>query len=138
MLAMVFATFMSVPYIAPYLQANCGLSSKNLPVIYGVAGVFSLVFMNIVGWLTDRFGPRPVFAMTPGGDDFGSHASAADQSVDGDFGYYALHGCDIQSSCACSGHIAKNIEMKRAFRILPRFLRRHEFPASARCRDRCC
>ena len=67
MLAMVFATFMIVPYIAPYLQANCGVASKNLPVIYGVAGVFSLLFMNIIGWLTDRFGPRPVFVTTASG-----------------------------------------------------------------------
>lgn len=67
MLAMVFATFMIVPYIAPYLQANCGLSSKNLPIIYGIAGVFSLLAMNITGWLTDRFGPRSVFFGTAGG-----------------------------------------------------------------------
>jgi predicted MFS family arabinose efflux permease len=67
MLAMVFGTFMIVPYIAPYLQANCGLSSANLPIVYAVAGVFALLVMNISGWLTDRFGPRRVFAGTAGG-----------------------------------------------------------------------
>ena len=66
MLAMVFGTFMIVPYIAPYLQANCGLASKHLPLIYAVAGVFALLTMNVSGWMTDRFGARVVFAATAG------------------------------------------------------------------------
>jgi predicted MFS family arabinose efflux permease len=62
MMAMVFGTFMIVPFIAPYLEANCGLSRNHLPIIYAVAGVFSLFVMNISGWMTDRFGARRVFA----------------------------------------------------------------------------
>ena len=63
MLAMVFGTFMIVPFIAPYLEANCGLSRDNLPIIYGVAGVCSLLVMNVTGWLTDRLGARRVFVV---------------------------------------------------------------------------
>jgi predicted MFS family arabinose efflux permease len=61
MLMMVMGTFMIVPFIAPYLEANCGLSRQNLPLIYLVGGIFTLVSMNFIGWLTDRFGARPVF-----------------------------------------------------------------------------
>ncbi|MCA9188638.1 MAG: MFS transporter, partial [Planctomycetales bacterium] len=61
MLALVLSTFAIVPYIAAYLEANCGIARAYLPVIYGVAGVFTLVSLNVIGWLTDRFGARPVF-----------------------------------------------------------------------------
>ncbi|TWU18738.1 Purine efflux pump PbuE [Allorhodopirellula heiligendammensis] len=66
MITMIFGTFMIVPYIAPYLQANCGLSRGNLPLVYAVAGIFSLFVMNFSGWLTDHFGPRRVFAGAAG------------------------------------------------------------------------
>lgn len=67
MLAMVLGTFVIVPYIAPYLQSNCGLRDSDMPVIYAIAGLASLVSMNIVGLLTDRFGARPIFMLTAGG-----------------------------------------------------------------------
>ncbi len=66
MIVMVFGTFMIVPYIAPYLEANCGLARSELPIIYAVAGVVSLFAMNFSGWMTDRFGPRRVFAVAAG------------------------------------------------------------------------
>jgi len=65
-LAMVFGTFMIVPFIAPYLEANCGLSRNHLPIIYAVAGVFTLLVMNVSGWMTDRFGARRVFVIAAG------------------------------------------------------------------------
>ena len=67
MLAMVLGTFIIVPYMAPYLQANCGRQASDLPIIYAVAGIASLVTMNVFGLLTDRLGPRPVFLFTAGG-----------------------------------------------------------------------
>jgi predicted MFS family arabinose efflux permease len=67
MLAMVLGTFIIVPYIAPYLLANCGRQASDLPIIYAVAGIASLVTMNVFGVLTDRLGPRPVFLFTAGG-----------------------------------------------------------------------
>lgn len=67
MLAMIFGTFMIVPYIAPYLEANCGLGRNQLPIIYAVAGICSLLTMNISGWASDRFGPRRVFIAAAGG-----------------------------------------------------------------------
>lgn len=61
MLTMVFGTFIIIPFLAPYMQANCGQRAEDLPIIYAVAGVCSLVMMNLIGVLTDRFGPRPMF-----------------------------------------------------------------------------
>ncbi len=61
MMVMVMGTFMIVPFIAPYLEANCGLSRENLPLIYLVGGICTLVTMNFIGWLTDRFGARAIF-----------------------------------------------------------------------------
>lgn len=67
MLTMVFGTFIIIPFVAPYFQANCGRTADDLPIIYAVAGVGSLVMMNFIGVLTDRFGARPVFLATAGG-----------------------------------------------------------------------
>ncbi len=66
MLSMVLATFMIVPFIAAYLEANCHLPRTSLPSLYAVGGVCSLIFMNLCGWATDRFGARPVFLICAG------------------------------------------------------------------------
>lgn len=67
MLAMVLGTFIIIPFIAPYMQANCGRPASDLPIVYAVAGVGSLVMMNFIGKLTDRHGARPMFLATAGG-----------------------------------------------------------------------
>ncbi len=67
MLATIMGTFIIVPYIAPYLQANCGRSASDLPIIYSIAGICTLVSMNIVGWATDRVGAMPVFFLCAAG-----------------------------------------------------------------------
>ena len=67
MLATILGTFVIVPYIAPYLQANCGRSASDLPIVYAISGVCTLFSMNIVGWATDRIGAKPVFLVCAGG-----------------------------------------------------------------------
>ncbi len=67
MLAMVFGTFIIVPFIAPYMQSNCGRTAADLPVIYMVAGVCTLISLNFIGWATDRFGARRIFLFCAGG-----------------------------------------------------------------------
>lgn len=67
MLFMVMGTFMIVPFIAPYLEANCGLKRDNLPFIYLIGGICTLITMNFVGWLTDRFGARAIFIAAASG-----------------------------------------------------------------------
>ncbi len=67
MVATIFGTFLVVPYIAPYLQANCNRTQGDLPIIYAVAGVCTLVSMNVIGWATDRFGANRMFFCCAGG-----------------------------------------------------------------------
>lgn len=66
MFAMVLGTFMIVPFIAAYMVANSGLPREYLALLYGIGGIFTLIFVNLVGWLTDRVGPRPMFFLTAG------------------------------------------------------------------------
>lgn len=64
MITLVLGTFIIIPFLAPYMQANCGRSQADVRVVYAVAGVCTLVMMNVIGWLTDRVGQRPVFVAT--------------------------------------------------------------------------
>ncbi|MEZ6093813.1 MAG: MFS transporter [Pirellulaceae bacterium] len=66
-ITMVWGTFMIVPFIAPYLIANCELPRAHLPILYLVGGLCTLVTVNFVGWLTDRVGPLIMFLFTAGG-----------------------------------------------------------------------
>lgn len=50
-----FAGFMVIPYIAPSLIANVGLSQTELPYIYLVGGAVTLLTRPMIGRLTDRF-----------------------------------------------------------------------------------
>ncbi len=47
MMCTIFGTFLIVPFIAPYLQANCGRSAADLPIIYAIAGICTLVSMML-------------------------------------------------------------------------------------------
>lgn len=61
MLTVVFGTFTIIPFIAPYMETNCGRKAEDIPVIYAIAGICTLVGLNVIGRLTDRIGKRPVF-----------------------------------------------------------------------------
>ena len=61
MLTVVFGTFTIIPFIAPYMESNCGRDNKDITGIYAIAGVCTLVGLNVIGMLTDRFGKLPVF-----------------------------------------------------------------------------
>jgi predicted MFS family arabinose efflux permease len=61
MFTLVMGTFTVIPFLAPYLELNCGQSKRNIAVIYAAAGAITLVSMNAIGLLTDRVGKRPVF-----------------------------------------------------------------------------
>jgi predicted MFS family arabinose efflux permease len=53
---MMFGSFSVVPFLSPYLVSNVGLSEHNLPLVYIVGGVLTLVGAPIIGRLADRFG----------------------------------------------------------------------------------
>ena len=52
---------MVVPFIAGYFNANCGTTEANLIPLYAISGVCTLISMNVIGRLSDRFGKPPVF-----------------------------------------------------------------------------
>src|SRR5262249_7652090 len=58
---MMLGGFSVIPYIALYLVSNAGVSESQLPVIYMVGGLLTLVGAPIVGKFADRFGKLPVY-----------------------------------------------------------------------------
>jgi predicted MFS family arabinose efflux permease len=61
MFTLVLGTFTIIPFLAAHLQINCGRSRMDIPWIYAIAGACTLFGMNLVGWLTDKYGKRPIF-----------------------------------------------------------------------------
>ncbi len=54
--------FTVISFIAPYLQLNLGFTDNQLSVFYAIGGALTVVSLPAVGRLSDRFGPKPVFA----------------------------------------------------------------------------
>jgi MFS transporter, DHA1 family, inner membrane transport protein len=61
MFALVFSGFSIFPYIAPFLVKNVGMAKEYLPLIYLFGGAATLVSMNLIGRLADRFPRRVIF-----------------------------------------------------------------------------
>ena len=59
--ALMFGTFMVVPFISPYLVANVGVLEHDLPWIYVGGGVLSLVTSPLIGRWADRSGKFHVY-----------------------------------------------------------------------------
>lgn len=56
-----FGIFMVIPFISPYMVKNVGLEETDLPLIYLVGGIFTIVTARIVGKLCDKKGSFKVF-----------------------------------------------------------------------------
>jgi predicted MFS family arabinose efflux permease len=52
--ALIFAGSVIIPFIAPSMVANVGLSEAQLPLIYLAGGICTFVTMPIVGRISDR------------------------------------------------------------------------------------
>jgi predicted MFS family arabinose efflux permease len=61
MVVLVLSTSMIFPYLVDYLEFNVHRSHEEVPWVYVCGGVASLVALNVVGKLADRFGKLPVF-----------------------------------------------------------------------------
>lgn len=60
--ALIMATaFTVIPYLTIYMTSNTGLAPEQVPLIYGVGGVFTLFSARLIGWLADRYGKVRVF-----------------------------------------------------------------------------
>jgi predicted MFS family arabinose efflux permease len=54
--ALVLSTFMVIPFLAAYLVDNVGRPKDELPLVYVVGGLTTLVSGPLIGWLSDRYG----------------------------------------------------------------------------------
>lgn len=76
MMFIVVGKFSIVPFIAPYMIYNMGFSQKEMPIIYFLGGIISVLATPFIGKLSDRVGRKnafyflafisifPLFAMT--------------------------------------------------------------------------
>ena len=53
--------FMLMPFGSAYSINNLGITQADLPVLYGVSGVFSFIFGPLTGFLSDKVGKYKVF-----------------------------------------------------------------------------
>lgn len=53
--------FMLMPFGSDFSVRNLGISQEDLPVLYGISGVFSFVFGPLTGYLGDKLGKYKVF-----------------------------------------------------------------------------
>lgn len=60
---MMFGGFSVIPFIAPYLVTNIGISNLELSYVYILGGAFTVVTSRIIGTLADKFGKPRIFAI---------------------------------------------------------------------------
>lgn len=53
--------FMLMPFGSAFSTNNLGLRLDDLPLLYGVTGIFTITFGPILGKLSDKFGKLPIF-----------------------------------------------------------------------------
>ena len=58
-----FSGFAVIPFISPYMVANVGVSEAQLPLLYLVGGILTLVTVRLVGRLTDLHGKQRMFML---------------------------------------------------------------------------
>jgi MFS transporter, DHA1 family, inner membrane transport protein len=61
MAVLVLSTSMIFPYLVDYLEFNVHRTHAEVPWVYVCGGLASLVTLNVIGKLADRFGKLPVF-----------------------------------------------------------------------------
>lgn len=61
LLFIVLTSFSVIPYIAPYLVSNVGLSETQLPLVYLAGGGATFFTSRLVGRASDHYGKRRVF-----------------------------------------------------------------------------
>jgi len=64
---LVLGTFTVASFTAPYFGRINNWGESELAIIYFFAGLFTLVSMNVVGRLADRYPRRPLFQVLAGG-----------------------------------------------------------------------
>lgn len=62
-LVLILGHFTIIPFIAPYMQLNIGLSESNIALLYAIGGGVTAVCLPLFGRLADRFGHARVFTI---------------------------------------------------------------------------
>lgn len=62
-LMLMFAGFTVIPFIPSYLVSNVGISERDLAVVYFAGGATTLVTLQVIGRLADRYGKKRVFSL---------------------------------------------------------------------------
>jgi predicted MFS family arabinose efflux permease len=63
MFALMFAGFSVIPFVAPYMVANVGLTETDLPYLYFFGGFATAFTSRYIGKLADRHGKRQIFTL---------------------------------------------------------------------------
>jgi len=58
-----FSGFAIIPFISPYMVANVGVAEKDLPLLYLIGGILTLIVVRLVGRLTDLHGRHRMFTL---------------------------------------------------------------------------
>ena len=53
--------FMMMPYSSTFVTNNIGIPSAQLPIIYFIAGIFTLIIMPIMGIISDKVDKFKIF-----------------------------------------------------------------------------
>lgn len=56
-----FGLFIAIPFISPYMVRNVGMTETQLPLIYLIGGLFTIISARIIGKLCDQIGSFKVF-----------------------------------------------------------------------------
>ncbi|MCK6597141.1 MAG: MFS transporter [Bdellovibrionaceae bacterium] len=63
MMLVFLSQFSVIPFLSPSLVANTGLTEKQLPLVYLVGGILSIIAAPEIGKLTDKIGKHKVFTL---------------------------------------------------------------------------
>jgi predicted MFS family arabinose efflux permease len=55
--------FTIIPFIAPYMELNIGFSQTQVPLIYLIGGMFTVLVLPLFGWLSDKYGHALIFTI---------------------------------------------------------------------------
>ncbi len=58
---LMFSIFFLIPYIAPFMVKNIGMTEGELPFIYFFGGALTFITSQLFGRLTDKYGPKNIF-----------------------------------------------------------------------------
>ena len=117
MLATIFGTFIVVPYIAPYLQANCGREPADLPVIYCDRWVVHVGVDELGGLGNGSLWSQadvPDLCWRRGGDDVDHYELALRVAVRRRCGHVFLHGLSQRTHHSGSDDDAASVESAAA------------------------